>query len=178
MTDNELVLGVSAAISAVAAGVTAFFTGTLWRNSSHQIARMRQIERAYLAGGGDYARMINGDFRRALDGRKQFRVDVANYGKTPAYLIAFDVQFDTLAAVQGGPRRERRILHDDQIPPGGRSRPIRLEPIPAGTEVVYGAFWYRDIWKDEHEFRYILTLYEDHSMPDVVGVRDEYRFWN
>jgi hypothetical protein len=174
---TDIVSAVSAAVAALAAAVVTGFTWTLRRNSTDQLARMRQIEGAYLAGGGDYAKGPTGDFLRTEDGRRVFRVDVANYGKTPAYLTAFDVQFDSLAAVQGGPRRERRIRHEDQIPPGGRSRPIRLEPIPSGTQVVYGAFWYQDIWEHEHEFRFVLTLYDTHSLPDT-DVRDEYRFWN
>jgi hypothetical protein len=178
MTESDIIVVVSTAVAAAAAAITAYFTGTLWRNSSNQLARAREIERAYLAGGGDYGREQGGEFALAPDGRKLFRVDVANYGKTPAYLVAFDVQFDTLAAVQGGPRRERRVLHDDQIPPGGRSRPIRLVPITPGAEIVYGVFWYRDIWREEHEFRFVLTLHDDQTSPDVTGVHDDYRFWN
>ena len=69
------------------------------------------IECACLTGGGDI--VVGGA------GGRYFRVNVANYGKTPAYLFAFDVQFDTLQNVMAGPKNVAPTRHfDDRIAPG------------------------------------------------------------
>jgi hypothetical protein len=47
-----------------------------------------RVERAYLTGGGPVLPPEAAE--------RFFRVEVANYGKTPAFLCAYDVQFATL----------------------------------------------------------------------------------
>ncbi|MEA2913791.1 MAG: hypothetical protein QOJ15_5872 [Bradyrhizobium sp.] len=54
----------------------------------------------YLTGGGDI--VVDGAGVPRLDGagRLQFRVDVGNYGKTPATITHYAVHFDVLANVK------------------------------------------------------------------------------
>jgi hypothetical protein len=133
------------------------------------------IERAYLTGGGDV------DVNEA--GQRCFRVEVANYGKTPAYLFAFDVQFATLEDVKAASRPVSPVYHhDDRIPPTGETKVIDFIPITLpNANVVYGAFWYRDIrQKPDHIFRFILRIgADDRTRPDVSGVVDKsYTHWD
>jgi hypothetical protein len=79
-------------ITALATAVIAGFTATLWINSSNQLDRMREIERAYLVGGGDIITNQAGE--------NVFRLDVANHGKTAAKLLDYDIQPATWNQVQ------------------------------------------------------------------------------
>jgi hypothetical protein len=66
MTDEQIVMTATTACAALATVVSAYFTATMWW-------RARETTRAYLTGGGDVE-----------DQGTLFRVEVANYGKTPA----------------------------------------------------------------------------------------------
>jgi hypothetical protein len=54
------------------------------------------------------------------------------------------------------------------------SRARRAEP---GAEVVYGTFYYKDIWKDEHKFRFVMRV-DGQTRPDITGVHDDFKLWN
>jgi hypothetical protein len=146
-----------------------------------------RMEAPYVTGGGSYWREPIPEayfpLIRSRRGEKRFRVDVSNYGKTPAYLIAFDVQFDTRAQVKGMllPVTRTRV-HYDLLPPGGAhingidgNREIW---IPKWAEVVYGAFWYRDIWGKPHLFRFILSLDEPETLSNVDCVEGYRGHWD
>ncbi|MPZ31452.1 MAG: hypothetical protein GEV13_10720 [Rhodospirillales bacterium] len=165
MTDNEVV-ALSAAVTAAATIVIAIFTFTLW-------LRARQTARAYLVGGGDVV---------LHQGKRKFRIDIANYGNTPGHLTHFDLKFTTAADAESGRAPTAPVSREhhfrDQIPPGGARRsPFALE-IPDDRDVAYGAFWYLDIWNNKHEFRFVLRLYPTHSRPDLTGVHRDYNYWN
>lgn len=140
-----------------------------------------RMEAPYVTGGGTYWRFP--DTARTLvisqTGERRFRVDVSNYGKTPAYLFAFDVQFESKVQVKASllPVTRTRI-HYDLLPPGGAHRNgidgSREIWIPKWAEVVFGAFWYRDIWGDAHMFRFILSVGVVDTLSDVDCV-DGYR---
>jgi hypothetical protein len=93
-----------------------------------------KIERAYLTGGGPSGSTLFGQI---------FRLEVANYGKTPAFLCAIDVHFATLSQVTDGPQEVFPWYpYEDWIPPNSDGpRWIRFFPIPHGVQVVYGAFF-------------------------------------
>jgi hypothetical protein len=123
-----------------------------------------------VVGGGDTVTIL---------GQPYFRVDVANYGKTPAFLTAFDVQFAKLADVMAWPCTVSPLRpFDDQLPPGRVKHGIDHIPVRPGAEVIYGAFWYRDRGKEKRLFRFILRIGPDgRTRPDVEGVDDSYREW-
>jgi hypothetical protein len=129
-----------------------------------------KIDRAFLTGGGP-----SGD----INGRKVFRLEVANYGKTPAFLCAFDVHFATLDAVIAGPQEVFPWYpYDDWIPPNrNEPRPIRYFAVPSKAQVVFGAFWYQDWQRRSHIFRFILRLERDTELG-IMGVDDSYTYWD
>jgi hypothetical protein len=175
---------------AVFTGLLAFITyrlvqssNKLWEASERQIIVAEKaaeaaaisasyiplVERAYLTGGGPI---------ELSDGQRRFRVEVANYGKTPAFLHHFDVKFATLAQVNAGPSPVEPLWpFDDRIAADNKTRPIAAIPIPDWAEVVYGAFYYRDWLKREHTFRFILRLMQD-TFPIIDGVDDSYTHWD
>jgi hypothetical protein len=113
-------------------------------------------------------------------GRLQFRVDVGNYGKTPATITHYAVHFDVLANVKAtlkpvSPSEEFR----DQLAPSQEKSIVVLPVTHPNADVVYGAFYYRDIWKKEqHYFRFILSIGKNkRTRPDVVGVDKRYWDW-
>jgi hypothetical protein len=168
--------------TAVATAVIGLFTIMLGVVAWYQLRHGQKVERAYLTGGGDIVvDPLTG--RPVLDsaGRMQFRVDVGNYGKTPAYLTHYDVHFDVLANVQAELKRvSKSKRHDDRLAPGGHEKAVGVEPVTTpNADVVYGAFWYRDIWNDEHRFRFILSINQhNRTRPDVVGVDVRYGEWD
>src|SRR5262249_24864368 len=121
-------------------------TRTLWKVSV-------EMDRAYLTGGGDVENR---------GGRKCFRVDDANYGKTAAYLTDYEIQFAAkLADVQAEPRKvyrpRKQDVFDDRIAPDNKTKVIGyVEMNPRDAEIIYGCFWYTDWQKKERYFRFIL----------------------
>jgi hypothetical protein len=174
--------------SALGAIVVAVFTGTLWWStdrlqnttaraleaSTRATETLANIERAYLTGGGDIVRWA---------ARKSFRVDVANYGKTAAFLTYYDVQFTTWKEVEGATRAAwpvfMRNRFDDRIPPDSKTRHIDYIPVPDGTEIIFGAFWYKDWQKQTRTFRFILRVtVGSRTRPDVKDVHPDYFYWD
>src|SRR5262249_10015883 len=69
-------------LSALASLVVALFTFTLWLIASSQLRHARDIDRAYVSGGGP---------GNPPDG--PFILTINNYGRTPAALIGYAVEF-------------------------------------------------------------------------------------
>jgi hypothetical protein len=145
--------------------------------STRATKTLTRVERAYLTGGGD---VVN------RGGRRCFRVDVANYGKTAAYLTHYEIRFAAkLADVQAEPRKvyepQKQHVFDDRIAPDNKTKVIGYEEMdPADAEIIYGCFWYTD-WrkKKERYFRFILGVdLTSRTQPDVDGVDDSYRDWS
>jgi hypothetical protein len=130
-----------------------------------------KIERPYLTGGGPVG--LN------AAGERIFRAEVANYGKTPAYLHAFDVCFGTLKEVQDGPQDVFPWRpFDDRIAAGGLKHLAYIK-VPDNAEVVFGGFWYQDWLKQEHVFRFILRIEKNgDTHTDIADVDDSYRYWD
>lgn len=129
---------------------------------------LAKIERAYLVAGGGTA---------IVNSVRIFGLDVANYGRTPAFLRAFDVQFGTLDEVKSYPCTLSPINPwDDQLAPGQWKGGIYEARIPSGADVVYGAFWYIDRANENHFHRFILRIGPHTTHPDVGGVDDMYRY--
>jgi hypothetical protein len=152
--------------------------------STRATKTLTRIERAYLTGGGDI------DNR---GGKKHFRIDVANYGKTAAYLTIYEIRFaPKLADVQDGPKKiykpckRTSSIFDDRIAPDNKTKVIGyIEMVPPDAEIIYGCFWYTDWRKKKRHFRFILRVEPgrirsnaDRTVPNVEGVDDSYREWD
>src|SRR5262249_46371313 len=90
--EGEFLHGNSEAIIAIFTVVLALSTILLWmatsdvvnsaeRTSREQLDHGREVNRAYLACGGDFDKAT-----------RVFNLDVENNGKTPAFMLDFDVQ--------------------------------------------------------------------------------------
>jgi hypothetical protein len=163
----------------------AYFTLMLvivgWFTLDRSERSTRKTERAYLAGGGDIQRSPAGQLQRDANNKRLFRMEIGNHGKTPAFLHAFDIHFCTLAKVQNGPRPvTQRYTHVDQFPPGEKHRWIGpLRPILCEKfDVIYGAFWYEDIWRRKFCSRFILRIENGRTHSNVTGVDPSYREWD
>ena len=101
----------------------AVFCITLWmaratdRVANQNVKTLIATERPYLTGGGGF-------YRLAVNTRRVFQVDVANYGKTPALLTHYDVQFTTRTRVLQLPLLEvdRSYRQFDWIAPASGKR--------------------------------------------------------
>jgi class 3 adenylate cyclase len=123
------------------------------------------LDRAHLTGGGDV---------EPRGGERVFRVEVMNLGKVLAYLFAFDVQFATLEEVRAEslPVSEKCALNLRIRPDEDRTVIGRIPITRPDANVVYGAFWYRDVpGTPKRESRFILRIADDgHTLLDVPGV--------
>jgi hypothetical protein len=85
-------------ISALATFAIACFTITLWWNNWKQLKHSRDVDRAYVSGGGP-GNTPHGPFVLTID----------NYGRTPATLIEYAVDFCEVTAIPREPTpRDRR----------------------------------------------------------------------
>jgi hypothetical protein len=167
----------------------AAYTWRLWRTtkgsadealaaSTRATKTLTRIERAYLTGGGDIENR---------GGRKHFRVDVANYGKTAAFLTNYEIRFVAkLADVQEGPGqiykpcKQTSSIFDDRIAPNNKTKVIGYVPMDLpDAKIIYGCFWYTDWRKKTRYFRFILRVqqFTGRTRPDVGPVDDSYREW-
>jgi len=143
------------AITAVETALIAFFTFTLWGATRAQRLHEREVTRAYVSGGGPLDVQTD-----------RFILTIDNYGQTPAYLIEFALEFCEIEHIPDVPRYATRGYERTRlratIAPGTRSQTLRIFPVPPDRTVVYGRFWYRDIWRKGHSFGFILEAGSDH----------------
>ena len=159
--------GALQAVAAVAVGCLTVVLGLIaWR----QLQRTREVERAYIVGGGTVV--------RDETGQRHFRIDVANFGKTPAFVSDVGLEFTYFSDTKQEQRVRRRFRYDDQLAPGQTKQGIKFILITDDDyQVAFGQFWYQDIWHKNREFRFVLALYPEHSYPDISGVHPSYRRW-
>jgi hypothetical protein len=108
------------------------------------------MERPYVTVGGEYKR--DRKWQRILRnsaGKRFFRLEIGNYGKTPALLTAYEVRFAKLATVQATESdidRKNGTPHPDWLAPRERHKVIADDIVfdPVTDQVVYGAIWYRN----------------------------------
>src|SRR5262245_46887639 len=144
-------------ITAMATAVSALFAFTIFLINWRQLRHTRNVERAYISGGGP------------LDGNdpNKFIFTVNNYGKTPGILTEYAVEFCPLDKIRSSPAYEargykRKGFHD-RIPPGGikETRPVAsidVPPLPRPM-LVYGRYWFEDIWKKGHTSGFVLVVH-------------------
>jgi hypothetical protein len=88
----------AAVIAALAASVSAYFAATIWTVHKGELEHARQVDRAYVSGGGP-GNTPHGPFVLTID----------NYGRTPATLIEYAVDFCEVTAIPREPTpRDRR----------------------------------------------------------------------
>jgi hypothetical protein len=113
--------------------------------SNQTIRTLVGIERPYVTVGGEYKRDRKSQgilHNRA--GRRFFRQEIGNYGKTLAHLMACEIRFTTLATVQtkgSDIDRKNGIPHPDWLAPRDRHKVIRDDIAfdPTTAEVAYGS---------------------------------------
>jgi hypothetical protein len=166
-------------IAAFATLVIAAFTCTLWLTGASQLRHSREVDRAYLVGGGDCVRDAQDLLVPDRNGNRQFRVEVGNHGKTPAILYAFEIDFCTQIDATGRKRPDLPSRpHHDQFSPGEKHRRIGplLSITRSGDDVVFGAFHYLDVWGKQHSYRFIFRIdaKDGRTYSDLRNV-DSYR---
>jgi hypothetical protein len=165
------------AITAVETGLIAFFTFTLWGATRAQRAHDREVNRAYVSGGGP---LVASNLNMLA-----FTVD--NYGKTPAIMLEYAVEFCPLNAIPPVPvyyrRNYLRTAFRDRIAPGTMGRIIAGISIPNIPRplLAYGRYWFLDIWKIRHTAGFVLVIEANttHShIPLGVSIPRPYTDWD
>jgi hypothetical protein len=127
------------AVTAVATAFIAFFTFTLWWATWSLLRHGREVERAYVSGGGP---LVANDPNILA-----FTVD--NYGKTPAIMLEYAVEFCPLNAIPPVPAYNapnyQRTTYRDRVRPGTMGREIAGIRIPTNIPrplLAYGRYWF------------------------------------
>jgi uncharacterized protein DUF4062 len=116
-------------------------------------SRLQVIEGPFLVGGGGVTD----------ETPPKFCLDVANYGRSPASIKAYALEFCDLSDL---PNRPKYLNPDyrcqtfiDEIAPMQKKTISAQEVSPTfGKPVVYGRFWYQDIWRRDRYFSFILRV--------------------
>jgi hypothetical protein len=167
----------NAVITALATLAIAYFTWTIWDINRSQLRHNRQVERAYISGGGGYAIDTRG-VPPVVD-RTQFVLTVQNYGKTPGTVRAYAVFVVDRANLP----REPAYLAQGFVPTqfhgvyqlGGPTLPITQVPVsPGPNPIAYGRLWYTDIFDGEHYFSFALPIQNPADHSTLVGIHRAY----
>jgi hypothetical protein len=159
----------------------AFFTLTIWRANRNQLDRSREIERAYLVGGGGVTKQSP----------HIFVLDVANYGKTPASMKAFAVEICDREEIKLPNRPKylepwyKRKTFIDEIAAGDKKNILHKLVPDVPNPIVYGRFWFQDIWRqEERHFSFILAVkvregasFGTHPDIDLEEIDPEFTSW-
>ena len=155
-------------ITAISTAIIAGFTVTIYLINRKQLRHAREVERAYVSGGG-CKQVIQRISRSAavntqpnasifqqpdgtfiiVEATGDFELHINNHGKTPARLHHAQVGFCDAASPPAIPPDEIIFPQFDNIGPGTQSRLLRLIPIPQGRftrTAVFGRFYWDDIW--------------------------------
>jgi hypothetical protein len=140
---------------------------------------MREIERAYVSGGGARAivpmrdeagldQLENASRVSQLDGStillvptRQFELHINNHGKTPARLHHIAVGFCDASALQPVPVYELQFPLSDAIGPGQQSRRLTTIDIPEGRgarTAICGRYYWDDIWGRHWSSRFVYEI--------------------
>src|SRR5262245_17900728 len=163
-------------ITAMATAVSALFAGTIWWINRRQLKHTRNVERAYISGGGPLDR----------NDPNKFIFTVNNYGKTPGTLTEYAVEFCPLDDIPSIPayqaRGYKRMGFHDRIPPGGIKETravaaIDIPPLPRPL-LVYGRYWFQDIWKKRHTSGFVLVVHSNGTDAHVpTDIPRAYTYW-
>jgi hypothetical protein len=172
-------------ITALATAAIAYFTWTIKRINDRQLAHSHQIERAYVSGGGapeveehdlgtetTQSPMVGiGSRTRHLGIERRptgnFVVCVNNYGKTPAELQWVGIGFCDVQNIPEAPTYNF-VYRLDRVQPGDRGRPVFNAAIPKGMTVIYGRFYYLDIFGGRHSCGFINEIGIERNRSDPI----------
>jgi hypothetical protein len=138
------------------------------------------MERPYLAGGGDF---------EDKTGKELYRLDIENHGKTPAFIVAYGLEFAKLDELKrefpSARDVQRRPYIESLSPQGARKEiPLQIEK-ECGMDIVFGCVWYEDIWGGKYSSRFILRIAATRDVPGhgltrlsgIEGVSSDYWKW-
>jgi hypothetical protein len=166
------------AVTAFATAFIAIFTFTLWWATWSLLRHGREVERAYVSGGGPLV----------LNDPNTLAFTVDNYGKTPAIMQEYAVEFCPLNAIPpmpayNAPNYQRTTFHN-RIRPGTSGLLIAGIPIPTNIPrplLAYGRYWFLDIWKKRHTAGFVLVIEANTThghIPPPVRIPRLYTDWN
>jgi hypothetical protein len=154
----------------------AFFTYRLYRATNGLLNHVPLIERAYLSGSGmspgaDYVSPFAWDVVFTIE----------NSEKTPGSISKYAVVFREITEISGMPEYLKPgYLWTDfrsQIAPNGKTvLNFSFEEGPRNP-VVYGRFYYMDIWQKERFFSFVLPLRHSNDHSSVARFDPEYTKW-
>jgi hypothetical protein len=165
----------------------AAFTWRLASATLRLVTHTPQIERAYVSGGGSPIVNIvqrSSEFFQALNGlgipnpptlvpTGEFQLIVNNHGKTAAEILEYGIGFCEAETI---PSQPNYTVTNFQrwIAPGTNGHPIIKIPIPQefARPVIYGRFYYKDIFRDQHSAGFILEL--DRTASKSILAPEEY----
>jgi hypothetical protein len=138
------------------------------------------MERPYLAGGGDF---------EDKTGKELYRLDIENHGKTPGFVVAYGLEFAKLDELKrefpSARDVQRRPYIESLSPQGARKQiPLQIEK-ECGMDIVFGCVWYEDIWGGKYSSRFILRIAATRDVPGhgltrlsgIEGVSSDYWKW-
>jgi hypothetical protein len=145
---------ISPALTAIATGVIAWFTATIWTINRSQLKHGRQVERAYVSGG----------FGQRDDTNRYF-ASIHNNGKTPVVINYMLIGVCPLNQLPPIPETSKRQYVNYSIAPLTRIVALGCSATWNGKPdyVFFGRFWYTDIFEQKHESGFALHLKE--AMP-------------
>jgi hypothetical protein len=157
---------VATIVTAIATAYIAKFTATIYSVNKSQLAHGRQVERAYVNGG--WGRFIN-------DG---VQANMNNDGRTGAMVHHMALAILPLDGLPQVPADLPRTFVNYNIQPSGRAVVADHVSVDwdgefAPERVLYGRFWYTDIFGDEHESGFLL-----HVRPGTPAVDGFPRYWH
>jgi hypothetical protein len=180
-------------MTAAATVVIAWFTATIFGINKSQLAHSHQIERAYVSGGasiqweqtGHWSAPAHagGPIKQILNPR-WLVITVDNHGKTPAKVgniaasVCGESELPKPSELEADYLRSMRLV-DLNVAPETTGLQTRLlfDFTEAAGKIVYGRFYYTDIYRAPHSSGFILKV-----MPggDTVpfDAAPEYTAWD
>jgi len=158
---------ISPAVTAIASGVIAWFTATIWIINRRQLAHGRRVDRAY----------VNGGWGRYIDGK--LYANINNDGKTPATVHHMAMAILPLAGLPTTPPELPRTFVNYNLEPYKREFfsdhvSVEWDGLHEPERVLYGRFWYTDVFDREHESGFLLHIRP--RAPAVAGFPEYWRW--
>jgi hypothetical protein len=154
---GKLLDAISPAVTAVATGVIAWFTATIWTINRSQLKHGREVERAYISAGGlrrfvAQATDVAGQY--TLTDTRQFEFHVNNYGKTRGMVFQLGWGFCESTDVPDIEPIYQAKYFRSEINPGASGVLFERIDIPQDLiqPAVYGRVYYETIFGDPFFF--------------------------